>query len=59
MRYTKVLCKEVLGRIRSKHRSGSMPFELDGEILLGEVEQEKQALIDELNGDGFFFVDTD
>ena len=59
LRYTKVLCKEVLGRIRSKHRSGSMPFELDGEILLGEVEQEKQSLIEELNGDGFFFVDTD
>ena len=59
IRYTLVLCKEVLGRIRSKHRSGSMPFELDGEILLGEVEQEKQNLIDELNGDGLFFVDTD
>lgn len=61
IRYTKCLCKEALGRIRSKYKSNSGPFEMDGDTLLSEYSEERTQLEDELNSSqtGFFFVDTD
>lgn len=61
IKYTKCLCKEALGRIRSKYKSSSGPFELDGDTLLSEYSEERTQLEDELSTsqNGFFFVDTD
>lgn len=61
IKYTKCLCKEALGRIRSKYKSNSGPFELDGDTLLNEYSEERTQLEDELSTsqNGFFFVDTD
>lgn len=61
IKYTKCLCKEALGRIRSKYKSNSGPFELDGDTLLNEFSEERTQLEDELSTsqNGFFFVDTD
>lgn len=59
IRYSKVLCKEVLGRIRSKYKSSSSPFELDGDTLLNELENEKQQLLEEISNEGLYFIDTD
>lgn len=61
IKYTKCLCKEALGRIRSKYKSNSGPFELDGDTLLSEYSEERTQLEDELSTsqNGFFFVDTD
>lgn len=61
IKYTKCLCKEALGRIRSKYKSNSGPFELDGDALLSEYSEERTQLEDELSTsqNGFFFVDTD
>lgn len=61
IKYTKCLCKEALGRIRSKYKSSSGPFELDGDTLLNEYSEERTQLEDELSTsqNGFFFVDTD
>ena len=61
IRYTKCLCKEALGRIRSKYKSNSGPFELDGDALLSEFSEERNTLEDELSSSqvGFFYVDTD
>ena len=60
IKYTKCLCKEALGRIRSKYKSNSGPFELDGDTLLNEYSEERTQLEDELSTsqNGFFFVDT-
>lgn len=61
IKYVKCLCKEALGRIRSKYKSSSAPFELDGDTLLSEFSEERTQLEDELSTSqrGFFFVDTD
>lgn len=59
IRYAKVLCKEAIGRIRSKYKPQSSPFETDGDQLLNEYDAEKQSLVDELNQEGLFFVDWD
>lgn len=61
IKYTKCLCKEALGRIRSKYKSNSGPFEMDGDTLLSEFSEERTQLEDELSTsqNGFFFVDTD
>lgn len=60
-RYTLALTKEAVGRIRSKYKSTSSPFELDGDTLLNEGTQEKQQLIDELSekGYGYFCIEYD
>lgn len=59
IRYTKCLCKEVLGRVRGKFKSSSSPFEVDSENLLSEYNDEKTTLIDELSNYGFYFISTD
>lgn len=58
--YALALCKESIGRIRSKYKSSSSPFELDGDTMLSEAQDEKRELKDQLRdeGEGFFFVDT-
>lgn len=42
--YTLALAKQVVGRIRSKFKSGSVPIELDGDTLLNEASAEIQQL---------------
>lgn len=61
IKYVKCLCKEALGRIRSKYKSNSGPFELDGDTLLNEYSEERTQLEDELSTSqiGFFYTDTD
>ena len=61
IKYVKCLCKEALGRIRSKYKSNSGPFEMDGDALLSEFSEERTQLEDELTTSqiGFFYVDTD
>lgn len=51
--YSLTLAKEVVGRIRSKFRSGSIPVELDGETLLSEAQAEKQDLEERLENTDF------
>ena len=38
------MCKIVLGRIRSKYKSNSAKFQLDGDTLLAEGNAEVQAV---------------
>lgn len=59
--YTTALSKIALGRIRGKYRAGSGPFELDGETLLQEGNEEKQRLEEDLyeRGHGLFIVDSE
>ena len=38
------MCKVVLGRIRSKYKSSSSKFELDGDQLLSEGNSEIQSI---------------
>lgn len=54
LRYAKAALKETLGRIRGKY-SGGVPsangtVSLDGDVLLGEAQQEKEALNMEIMG---------
>ena len=51
--YSVALCKESLGRIRSKYKSTSTPLELDGETLVQEAQQEKERLHQELSELGY------
>lgn len=58
--YTLALCKETIGRVRSKFRSNASPFELDGDTLLNEALDAQRELNDNLRdtGEGFFYVDS-
>ena len=60
-KYSLALCKESIGRIRSKYRSNSGPFEMDGDTLVNEALDTQNMLLDDLDskGYGFFYVDTD
>lgn len=42
--YALALCKEIVGRIRSKAKSSSVPIQLDGDTLLAEASREKEKL---------------
>lgn len=46
--YALSLCKETVGRIRSKFKSPNIPIELDGDTLLSEAQQERQVLENDL-----------
>lgn len=58
--YTLALCKETIGRVRSKFKSNASPFELDGDTLLNEALDAQRELQDSLRdtGEGFFYVDS-
>lgn len=60
-KYSLALSKEAIGRIRSKYRSNSGPFEMDGDTLVNEAMDAQRDLLDDLDskGYGFFYVDTD
>lgn len=60
-KYSLALCKESIGRIRSKYRSNSGPFEMDGDTLVNEALDAQRDLLEDLDskGYGFFYVDTD
>jgi hypothetical protein len=50
-KYTLAICKEILGRIRSKYSNVPIPdgeVNLDGDTLVSEGKEEKTALIEEL-----------
>lgn len=47
-RYVQALCKEVVGRIRSKFVPENLPVGFDGDSLLSEALEEKSRLISEL-----------
>lgn len=51
--YSVALCKETIGRIRSKYRPQNLPVELDGETLLSEAQSEKQDAIQQLEEKDF------
>jgi len=55
--YAVSLCKEMLGRIRGKISVDGSSYDLDGDTLLNEAENEKQRLEQQLeDGRGFFFI---
>lgn len=47
-RMATALTKEAIGHIRGKFTSSSLPVTLDGERMIQEAQNEKQALMDEL-----------
>lgn len=53
--YATALCKETIGRIRSKFKSNNLPVELDGETLLSEAQSEKTDLENSLKNEDFGF----
>ena len=52
-KYSLALCKETVGRIRSKFKSSNIPVELDGDTLLSEASQSKDQLEAELQEKDF------
>lgn len=50
--YTQALCKEVVGRIRSKAVPTNLPVEFDGPSLLQEANEEKQRLQEQIREQG-------
>lgn len=50
------MCKQILGRIRSKYTSRSSKFELDGPTLLSEGQAEIAAVRDYLDGNKDIFT---
>lgn len=51
--------KEVIGRIRSKYKPSSAPYELDGETLIGEAREELQEIRNFLNENNNTFIPMD
>ena len=51
-RYTQALCKELVGRIRSKFTPNNLPVEFDGSTLLAEAASEKESLMNEITEKG-------
>ena len=55
-RYTQALCKEVVGRIRSKFTPSGLPVEFDGSSLVQEAIAEKESLYNEISEKGLGLI---
>ena len=51
-RYTMALCKELVGRKRSKFTPNALPMEFDGATLIQEADTEKTGLLTEITEQG-------
>lgn len=51
--YALALCKEAIGRIRSKYTDTSVPFQMDGKELVQEGKEDQVRLLAQLKDDAF------
>lgn len=57
-KYSLALCKERIGRIRSRFKPNNVPVDMDGEQMISEAQSEKSQLENELTSSNFgpFFI---